>query len=279
MAEYKIVNAEQLENDMTSVANKIRSKSNTSDAMSWPDGYISAIDMIGGGEYSGDEDGMLDGSFTGDYVNGRITKLRAYALAYCTATKIKLGTLRRGGYACFANANAVRIELPVMDNGTQTSMFNSCKSLEAVDCGITNVIVNTCFTKCAKLKVVILRRSSVTMLSDVAGFNGTLFASGGTGGKILCPRALVEQYPTASNWNTLYGYGTCEFLALEDYTVDGTTTGEVDWDKIETELLTQLEFLPETNQRSLTMQDRCVCCGELVPEGRMVCPNCESKYK
>lgn len=23
--------------------------------------------------------------------------------------------------------------------------------------------------------------------------------------------------------------------------------------------------------------DRCVCCGEIVPEGRMVCPNCEDK--
>lgn len=22
--------------------------------------------------------------------------------------------------------------------------------------------------------------------------------------------------------------------------------------------------------------DRCVCCGEIIPEGRMVCPNCEN---
>lgn len=25
--------------------------------------------------------------------------------------------------------------------------------------------------------------------------------------------------------------------------------------------------------------DRCVCCGEIVPEGRMVCPQCEYKAK
>ena len=24
-------------------------------------------------------------------------------------------------------------------------------------------------------------------------------------------------------------------------------------------------------------EDRCVCCGELVPEGRMVCPACEKR--
>ena len=22
------------------------------------------------------------------------------------------------------------------------------------------------------------------------------------------------------------------------------------------------------------MEDRCVCCGEIIPEGQMVCPNC-----
>lgn len=25
--------------------------------------------------------------------------------------------------------------------------------------------------------------------------------------------------------------------------------------------------------------DRCVCCGEIIPEGRMVCPQCEYKAK
>ena len=25
--------------------------------------------------------------------------------------------------------------------------------------------------------------------------------------------------------------------------------------------------------------NRCVCCGDVIPEGRMVCPNCEEKEK
>lgn len=28
---------------------------------------------------------------------------------------------------------------------------------------------------------------------------------------------------------------------------------------------------------TFTTEDRCVCCGEIVPEGRMVCPMCENK--
>ena len=27
------------------------------------------------------------------------------------------------------------------------------------------------------------------------------------------------------------------------------------------------------------MEDRCVCCGAVVPEGRMVCPQCEAKQE
>ena len=27
------------------------------------------------------------------------------------------------------------------------------------------------------------------------------------------------------------------------------------------------------------MAERCVCCGEIIPEGRQVCPNCERALK
>lgn len=34
-----------------------------------------------------------------------------------------------------------------------------------------------------------------------------------------------------------------------------------------------------TEEGKITMVDRCVCCGEPVPEGRQVCPQCERKEK
>lgn len=40
--------------------------------------------------------------------------------------------------------------------------------------------------------------------------------------------ALVDSYKAATNWST---YAT-QFRALEDYTVDGTITGELDSTKI-----------------------------------------------
>ena len=27
------------------------------------------------------------------------------------------------------------------------------------------------------------------------------------------------------------------------------------------------------------MEDKCVCCGEVIPEGRQVCPQCETKAR
>ena len=51
MATYKVVDAEQLNADMSSVADSIRTKGGTTDALAWPDGYKTAIDSIpaGGG--------------------------------------------------------------------------------------------------------------------------------------------------------------------------------------------------------------------------------------
>ena len=27
------------------------------------------------------------------------------------------------------------------------------------------------------------------------------------------------------------------------------------------------------------MDNRCICCGAVIPEGRMVCPNCEAEWE
>ena len=49
MATYKVVDADQLNADMTSVADSIRTKGGTTDALAWPDGYKTAIDSIPAG--------------------------------------------------------------------------------------------------------------------------------------------------------------------------------------------------------------------------------------
>lgn len=69
-------------------------------------------------------------------------------------------------------------------------------------------------------------------VSSIATFQGTPYASDGTGGKLYVPRSRVEAYRTTGQWKTIYGYGTCDIRALEDYTVDGTILGDLDPNKI-----------------------------------------------
>ena len=64
--------------------------------------------------------------------------------------------------------------------------------------------------------------------------SSTYNPTGAKDGYIYVPRALLsdtdetKDYRRATNWSTF----ATQFRALEDYTVDGTTTGELDPNKI-----------------------------------------------
>lgn len=46
MATYKVVDADQLDADMSGVADSIRAKGGTTEQLAWPDGYKAAIEAI-----------------------------------------------------------------------------------------------------------------------------------------------------------------------------------------------------------------------------------------
>lgn len=132
----------------------------------------------------------------------------------------------------FSNIGAEQICLPSLSTHNRRA-FQDCSNLKIVDFPICGNIPAYDFLRSPMLNTVILRKTdTICTLENANAFNTTPFANGGSGGVVLVPSALVETYKTATNWSTLYGYGTCTFLALEDYTVDGTTTGEIDWDKL-----------------------------------------------
>ena len=49
MANYKVVDADQLDADMTEVADAIRAKGGTAEKLAWPDGYKEAVEAISSG--------------------------------------------------------------------------------------------------------------------------------------------------------------------------------------------------------------------------------------
>lgn len=110
--------------------------------------------------------------------------------------------------------------------------FRDCSKLVVADFAEITYIGNQTFCDCNALTALIIRNTEqVCTLNDdqtstYHTFLYTPIASGA--GYIYVPSALIEDYKVATNWSTY----AAQFRALEDYTVDGTVTGELDETKI-----------------------------------------------
>lgn len=83
------------------------------------------------------------------------------------------------------------------------------------------------FINDSSLTKLILRNSSMATLVNVNYFNGTPFASGGTGGTIYVPSALISSYTNDTKWGEIIGYANNNVTAIEGSAyetkyVDGT---------------------------------------------------------
>ena len=118
------------------------------------------------------------------------------------------------------------VDFPLLTS-IKSSAFDSCDALTTVDFPLVTSIEKYAFNGCDKISAVILRNAEVLCtLSAANAFASTPIKTGT--GYIYVPSALIEDYKVATNWST---YAT-QFRALEDYTVDGTVTGELDETKI-----------------------------------------------
>lgn len=148
----------------------------------------------------------------------QITYLGSYAIAYCN--------------------NLTKVNLPSVANVSSSNALAYNPKLEIVDLASATGIASQTFYNNYILKAVILRSSKMATLANKSAFTGcyhilgttnsTYNPNGDKDGYIYVPRDLVASYQAATNWST---YST-QFRALEDYTVDGTTTGALDETKI-----------------------------------------------
>lgn len=122
-----------------------------------------------------------------------------------------------------------RITYPGLFSDKVYQSFYNCDSLYYVD--LTNAspsyIGSATFYNADSLRILIIRSTEEpwTLMATNA-FTFTCISRGT--GYIYVPEALLDSYKTATNWVTYAD----QFRALEQYTVDGTTTGELDESKI-----------------------------------------------
>ena len=178
-----------------------------------------------------------------------ITKFGNYALSSCSSlSTVSFPSAMSFGEYVFNNCSALATaDLPSATNiGNATfwqctklttvnipnaasigsSAFRYCSALKTVDLPKATSLGSYVFGNCSSLNAVILRAETLCTNGGSNTFTNTKIAKGE--GYIYVPRALIEDYKVATNWVTLAD----QFRALEDYTVDGTTTGEMDWNKI-----------------------------------------------
>lgn len=127
--------------------------------------------------------------------------IEQYAFAYCSAL--------------------TTVEIPLSKSVGYFS-FYECTKLEEADFPCVTSVGRYAFNGCTALKTLILRSGTLATLSDVNALEDTPIESGK--GYIYVPSALLESYKADTKWSTY----TNQFRKLEDYTVDGTVTGEVD---------------------------------------------------
>lgn len=130
-----------------------------------------------------------------------------------------------GFYGC---ESLTKMNLPSVKY-INTNAFYNCYNLVTIDTSaLTDFIEKNAFLNCYALTTLVLRDATmVPVLKDVSALLSTPIADGT--GYIYVPSALANSYKSATNWSTYAN----QIRALEDYTVDGTVTGELDKNKTE----------------------------------------------
>lgn len=199
-----------------------------------------------GGEVS-PMDKLIDGSLTeinsnatsirqyAFYENGRIEKVNfpqaksisQYAFYYCgnlVSANFPNITSISGGYA-FSYSGLKSLIFPNA-NSVGASVFYQAIYLKRLEFFKSLSIGRSAFSVCSALSALILRGDTVSTVSRSGILSSTPIESGT--GYIYVPSSLVDSYKSATNWSTYAN----QFRALEDYTVDGTITGELDLEKM-----------------------------------------------
>lgn len=220
------------------------------------DGYSPVVVNVesSGGSATSAEDGLITRTLT-EYTNNRVTSVGADAFySNTTITSVNFPNVTTIGNEAFRGCTKLaNLNFPAAKtigqhafrgNKTMTEAvfpavtslggyaFRENTALKKVDFGQSPTIPTYTFYGCSALTALILRGDSMASLSSTNALTNTPIANGTGYGYV--PSALLsdtdstKDYRRGTNWSTY----SAQFRALEDYTVDGTVTGELDETKI-----------------------------------------------
>ena len=168
---------------------------------------------------------ILDRSIT-SYSNSDLTALGSYAFASCVyLTSVNLPNVVNIDNSAFESTGMLtQIELPAATEFGSYVFISS--GLHTADLGNAQNFRDGVFNGCYDLDTLIIRTTSQIAYCTGNILNNTAIGNGN--GYIYVPDALKATYQADSIWSQYAN----RFRSLEDYTVDGTTTGALDPNKI-----------------------------------------------
>lgn len=145
-------------------------------------------------------------------------------------------------YMFYKADNLEKIRLNTIKVTSMNSMFYQDYSIETIDISHFNMSTTSSTymwcKECLSLKIIIIRNFGANYVLDNSAFsdcfhlngtvNGTYNPTGAKDGYIYVPRNMCDTLKSSTNWSTYAD----QIRALEDYTVDGTTTGDLDESKV-----------------------------------------------
>lgn len=182
---------------------------------------------------------VLFGAFNGceslaEITAANLESLGAYAISGCTSlTNIDFPLITMVTTGAFMGCTALKsINIPAVTTIIADAFFE-CTSLEIINLPKVTSIGAKAFYGCSKLKAVVLRTTETVCVAELSAFTDTPMLTGQ--GHIYVPAAMYEYYRAgyeAALDQLMPGFFGILFRKLEDYTVDGTVTGDLDESKI-----------------------------------------------
>ena len=162
-----------------------------------------------------------------EYSNDELTELPASAFVDCsnleTANLPNVTSLPASAFS--GCSNLTKVEFPEAES-IGSYAFNKCTNLSTAIFPKVKKIEQNVFYQCTNLKALVIRSATMCKLSGANSFTQSAIANGT--GYIYVPNELIDTYKAYSTWSNY----ASQFRSLEDYTVDGTITGELDEAKI-----------------------------------------------
>ena len=165
----------------------------------------------GGGEWT--TDGIASGIEPIGAITVGATRIRRYGFAYATKLTVVHLTDTNVSQNAFQNCDGLTI-IAGKARDLESSIVILCKKIHTIDVS-ANRIYAYCFQQSSLSTLVLRNTNTLVNLLDKTAFNATVFASGGAGGTLYVPQALIANYQSATNWSTILGYANNQILPIE----------------------------------------------------------------